>query len=79
MLRLVSSSSRPLLARAFSSKVAIASPDAPKAIGPYSQAIKANGMVFVSGCLGLDPKVCCCCFASPHISTRSLTVFYSTL
>jgi hypothetical protein len=33
------------------------SPDAPKAIGPYSQAIKANGFVYVSGCLGLDPKV----------------------
>lgn len=28
---------------------------APAAIGPYSQAIKANGMVFVSGCLGMDP------------------------
>jgi len=28
---------------------------APKAIGPYSHAIKANGMVFVSGQLGIDP------------------------
>jgi 2-iminobutanoate/2-iminopropanoate deaminase len=34
----------------------ISSPDAPKAIGPYSQAIKANGFIFVSGSLGLDPK-----------------------
>lgn len=29
--------------------------DAPRAIGPYSQAIKANGFVFVSGQLPLHP------------------------
>lgn len=29
---------------------------APKAIGPYSQAIKANGFLFVSGQLPMDPK-----------------------
>jgi 2-iminobutanoate/2-iminopropanoate deaminase len=28
---------------------------APKAIGPYSPAVKANGFVFISGQLGLDP------------------------
>jgi 2-iminobutanoate/2-iminopropanoate deaminase len=33
----------------------IATNDAPKAIGPYSQAIKANGFVFVSGQIPLDP------------------------
>src|SRR6201996_7617757 len=33
----------------------IATDDAPKAIGPYSQAIKANGFVFVSGQVPLDP------------------------
>jgi 2-iminobutanoate/2-iminopropanoate deaminase len=27
----------------------------PKAIGPYSQAIKANGLVFLSGQIALDP------------------------
>src|SRR5499427_7594700 len=27
----------------------------PQAIGPYSQAIKANGFVFVSGQIALDP------------------------
>lgn len=26
----------------------------PKAVGPYSQAVKANGFVFVSGCVGLS-------------------------
>ncbi|HXO92741.1 MAG TPA: RidA family protein [Candidatus Acidoferrum sp.] len=28
----------------------------PKAIGPYSQAIRANGFVFVSGQIALDPR-----------------------
>ncbi len=28
----------------------------PKAIGPYSQAIKANGFLFVSGQIPLDPQ-----------------------
>lgn len=28
---------------------------APKAIGPFSQAVKANGFLFVSGQLGIDP------------------------
>ena len=31
-------------------------PDAPAAIGPYSQAVVLDGLVFVSGCLGMDPK-----------------------
>jgi 2-iminobutanoate/2-iminopropanoate deaminase len=33
----------------------IATEEAPKAIGPYSQAVKANGFVFVSGQIPLDP------------------------
>jgi len=33
----------------------ISSEKAPKAIGPYSQAIAANGMVFLSGQIPLDP------------------------
>jgi 2-iminobutanoate/2-iminopropanoate deaminase len=33
----------------------IATDAGPKAIGPYSQAIKANGFVFVSGQVCLDP------------------------
>jgi 2-iminobutanoate/2-iminopropanoate deaminase len=28
----------------------------PKPIGPYSQAVKANGFLFVSGQVALDPK-----------------------
>jgi 2-iminobutanoate/2-iminopropanoate deaminase len=33
----------------------ISSPKAPAAIGPYSQAVRAGGMLFLSGQLGLDP------------------------
>ncbi len=34
----------------------IATNDAPKAIGPYSQAIRANRLIFVSGQTPLDPS-----------------------
>jgi 2-iminobutanoate/2-iminopropanoate deaminase len=34
----------------------ISTKDAPKAIGPYSQAVKANGLVFVSGQIAIDPS-----------------------
>jgi 2-iminobutanoate/2-iminopropanoate deaminase len=33
----------------------VATPHAPQAIGPYSQAIKANGLVFVSGQTPMGP------------------------
>jgi 2-iminobutanoate/2-iminopropanoate deaminase len=33
----------------------VSTPDAPAAIGPYSQAIVANGMVFTAGQIALDP------------------------
>jgi reactive intermediate/imine deaminase len=33
----------------------IHTPKAPKAIGPYSQAIASGGLVFLSGQVGLDP------------------------
>ena len=39
-----------------SSKEVINSSHAPKAIGPYSQAVKVNNMVFLSGQIPLDPK-----------------------
>lgn len=37
-------------------KDAIVTDLGPKAIGPYSQAIRANGFVFVSGQIALDPR-----------------------
>lgn len=36
-------------------KEVIRTANGPQAIGPYSQAIKANGFVFVSGQVALDP------------------------
>ena len=36
-------------------KEVIVTEGAPKAIGPYSQAIRANGFVFCSGQIALDP------------------------
>ena len=36
-------------------KKAIATSQAPAAIGPYSQAIETNGMVYLSGQLPIDP------------------------
>lgn len=37
-------------------KEVISTKDGPQAIGPYSQAIKANGFVFVSGQVAFDPS-----------------------
>ena len=37
-------------------KKVIATTKAPGAIGPYSQAIEANGMVFISGQLPINPE-----------------------
>ena len=40
----------------FEGRQAVASADAPKAIGPYSQAIRAGSLLFVSGQIPLDPQ-----------------------
>lgn len=34
----------------------ISTKDAPQAIGPYSQAVRANGFVFLSGQIAIDPS-----------------------
>ncbi|PIA50575.1 hypothetical protein AQUCO_01200040v1 [Aquilegia coerulea] len=39
-----------------SKKEAVQTEKAPAALGPYSQAIKSNNLLFVSGCLGLVPE-----------------------
>ncbi len=38
------------------SKKIIQTPDAPAAIGPYSQAIRVDNTVYLSGQIGLDPS-----------------------
>ena len=37
-------------------KKAISTPDAPQAIGTYSQAVRAGDTVYLSGQIPLDPK-----------------------
>jgi 2-iminobutanoate/2-iminopropanoate deaminase len=37
-------------------KQVISSPKAPAAIGPYSQAVKAGNLIFLSGQLGINPE-----------------------
>jgi 2-iminobutanoate/2-iminopropanoate deaminase len=44
------------VSHSFSSfREAVSSPEAPAAIGPYSQAIRAGGFLFASGQIPLDP------------------------
>jgi 2-iminobutanoate/2-iminopropanoate deaminase len=50
----MSSDSTPSSIRAL--RIVIASPEAPAAIGPYSQAIKVGGFVYLSGQIPLDPS-----------------------
>ena len=38
-------------------KKVIATTNAPAAVGPYSQAIEANGILFICGQVPVDPKV----------------------
>ena len=37
-------------------KQIVTSPNAPSPIGPYSQAVKANGMIFISGQIAINPS-----------------------
>ncbi|KAF8905307.1 translation initiation inhibitor [Mucidula mucida] len=46
---------RPMSVSTHPSLSAVATPNAPAAIGPYSQAVKAGNLVFISGCIPLDP------------------------
>ena len=39
-----------------SKRQVISTTDAPAAIGPYSQAVRAGGTIYLSGQIGLDPK-----------------------
>ena len=59
-------------------KKVICSEKAPGAIGPYSQAIEANGMIFVSGQLPIDAatgKMCLWMHRPPGLPLRSLSSY----
>ena len=45
-----------LIMSGFSREI-VATEKAPAAIGPYSQAVKANGMLYVSGCIGINREL----------------------
>ena len=51
----------------------VSTDNAPGAIGPYSQAIKANGMVFCSGQIPIDPATGN--FVSDDVSEQTVQVF----
>jgi 2-iminobutanoate/2-iminopropanoate deaminase len=50
----------------------IQTPNAPRAIGPYSQAVRYGDLLFVSGMLGMDPKTGE--FAGPDIEKQAIQV-----
>ena len=50
-------------------KQEIKTKNAPEAIGPYSQAVVANGMVFCSGQIALDPQTGH--FVGPIVETQT--------
>jgi 2-iminobutanoate/2-iminopropanoate deaminase len=50
----------------------IETPNAPKAIGPYSQAVRYGDLLFVSGMLGMDPKTGE--LAGPDIEAQAIRV-----
>jgi len=56
-------------------KKIISTTKAPAAIGPYSQAIVANGMLFASGQLGIDPKTGC--FVEGGVTEQALQAFHN--
>jgi 2-iminobutanoate/2-iminopropanoate deaminase len=55
----------------------ISTDKAPGAIGPYSQAIKANGMIFCSGQIPIDPVTGN--FVSEDIAEQTVQVFKNLL
>jgi 2-iminobutanoate/2-iminopropanoate deaminase len=50
-------------------RTTISTPQAPAAIGPYSQAVRAGGFLFCSGQLGLDPATGE--FAGPDVEAQA--------
>ena len=53
-------------------KEVVATNNAPQAIGPYSQAIKANGFLFVSGQIPLDPVTGQLAYGGVGMQTRQV-------
>ena len=56
-------------------KTVIATPNAPQAVGPYSQGIQAGGFIFTAGQLGLDPASGA--FAGEDITAQTRQVLHN--
>jgi len=54
-------------------KQAVSSPDAPKAIGPYSQAVRAGQLLFASGQIPTDPATGA--IVDGHVGAQTRRVF----
>ena len=52
----------------------VSTPDAPAAIGPYSQAQICGGLVFTSGQIGIDPATGA---VAPDVETQAHQVFHN--
>jgi len=57
----------------------ISTDQAPKAIGPYSQAVMASGLIFVSGQIPIDPSTGQLLFASIAEQTRLVMANMTTI
>jgi 2-iminobutanoate/2-iminopropanoate deaminase len=55
-LPLALATTTPLVAQTTGTKQVISTQNAPEAIGPYSQAIRAGNFVFLAGQIAIDPK-----------------------
>ena len=55
ILRLLSEKEKSKASPPIEKRTKVATPNAPQAIGPYSQAVAADGFLYVSGCIGFDP------------------------
>lgn len=53
-------------------KTIVATNQAPQAIGPYSQAVKANGFLFLSGQIPLDPVTGQMVYGGIAVKTRQV-------
>jgi 2-iminobutanoate/2-iminopropanoate deaminase len=53
-------------------KTIVATNQAPQAIGPYSQAVKANGFLFLSGQIPLDPVTGQMVYGGIAVQTRQV-------
>jgi 2-iminobutanoate/2-iminopropanoate deaminase len=60
-------------------RISVYSPEAPKPIGPYSQAVEAGGFVFCSGQIPIDPQTGHIIVGSIHAQTERILMNLRTI